>query len=639
MGCNNTKILKNNDDDVIVESPSDHVSTTTMKKNNSIMVDKTMTDDSFLNKLNKCLEDTTIIKDDLTEIEEMKDDIYIEKSYTNNGTILDNEKDFQEENEDKINENDIKLHLDVSLLNKQIINEHNNKLMHNNNDTPEKNEDDHDVNTTIDTNMNRMISIEMPSSPPLDNTFSHDDIIDNLNLSEIKKINKQASFDTSIMNNNNNNNNDSCPNESQISVVEVEDHIDEEEEEKEQQEKVDIIEQEINVKKIIEKQNFKQIETNHEYQKMTTRHIPIVMNTNRGLSLSDIRPLASSSSSLTTASSSCNLQQHTVNVNPTITTNSTNIDGITYPHNRQGIEALLDSTIQSARKIQKRAERYLSKSNSSNLNHSILNIDLNDNKEEEEKKIDYNHTLNNNVNFISNNSNNSSFRIYMKKTKRSKGKDDEVFNLRVLSDNVDDRLPLSIRRNINNTNNDSIRSINNINNNRETIRNSNNMNYNTNNNHGDKSVNLNSFTRRDIIHRENTFVKNELSWNKPKEMFTPKQQHFRYNTDGTNNIHDNNNENVENNKSNLHLNLDLIENPSNKLQNVVGSLIADDNHMVDRISKARAKYFKERGKRIQMENSINKRGHFSPRSPYINRHNNLSSIFRNSNSKPVRSFR
>ena len=45
------------------------------------------------------------------------------------------------------------------------------------------------------------------------------------------------------------------------------------------------------------------------------------------------------------------------------------------------------------------------------------------------------------------------------------------------------------------------------------------MNYNTNNNHGDKSVNLNSFTRRDIIHRENTFVKNELSWNKPKEMF------------------------------------------------------------------------------------------------------------------------
>ena len=132
MGCNNTKILKNNDDDVIVESPSDHISTTTMKKNNSIMVDKTMTDDSFLNKLNKCLEDTTIIKDDLTEIEEMKDDIYIEKSYTNNGTILDNEKDFQEENEDKINENDIKLHLDVSLLNKQIINEHNNKLMHNN---------------------------------------------------------------------------------------------------------------------------------------------------------------------------------------------------------------------------------------------------------------------------------------------------------------------------------------------------------------------------------------------------------------------------------------------------------------------------------------------------------------------------
>ena len=65
---------------------------------------------------------------------------------------------------------------------------------------------------------------------------------------------------------------------------------------------------------------------------MTTRHIPIViMNTNRGLSLSDIRPLASSSSSLTTASSSCNLQQHTVNVNPTVTTNSTNIDGITYP--------------------------------------------------------------------------------------------------------------------------------------------------------------------------------------------------------------------------------------------------------------------------------------------------------------------
>ena len=44
-----------------------------------------------------------------------------------------------------------------------------------------------------------------------------------------------------------------------------------------------------------------------------------------------------------------------------------------------------------------------------------------------------------------------------------------MFNLRVLSDNVDDRLPLSIRRNINNTNNDSIRSINNINNNRETI--------------------------------------------------------------------------------------------------------------------------------------------------------------------------
>ena len=87
------------------------------------------------------------------------------------------------------------------------------------------------------------------------------------------------------------------------------------------------------------------------------------------------------------------------------------------------------------------------------------------------------------------------------------------------------------------------------------------------------------------------------------------------------------------------MNLDLIENPSNKLQNVVGSLIADDNHMVDRISKARAKYFKERGKRIQMENSINKRGHFSPRSPYINRHINLSSNFRNSNSKPVRSFR
>ena len=99
------------------------------------------------------------------------------------------------------------------------------------------------------------------------------------------------------------------------------------------------------------------------------------------------------------------------------------------------------------------------------------------------------------------------------------------------------------------------------------------------------------------------------------------------------------NELVENNKLNLHLNLDLIENPSNKLQNVVGSLIADDNHMVDRISKARAKYFKERGKRIQMENSINKRGHFSPRSPYINRHNNLSSSFRHSNSKPVRSFR
>ena len=66
------KILKNNDDDVIVESPSDHISTTTMKKNNSIMIDKIMTDDSFLNKLNKCLEDTTIIKDDLTEIEETK---------------------------------------------------------------------------------------------------------------------------------------------------------------------------------------------------------------------------------------------------------------------------------------------------------------------------------------------------------------------------------------------------------------------------------------------------------------------------------------------------------------------------------------------------------------------------------------
>ena len=427
--------------------------------------------------------------------------------------------------------------------------------------------------------------------------------------------------------------------ESQISVVEVEDI--EEKEEEEQHQENDIVAKKMNVKESIQKQNIQQIETNQEYQNMETKHIPIVANTNRGLSLSDIRSLMASSSSSLTASSSYNLQHHTVNVNPVVVTNSTNIDGIPYPHNRQGIEALLDSTIQSARKIQKRAERYLSKSNS-NLNHSILNIDLSDNKEEEEEEniMDYNHNLNNhNVNFVSSNSNNSSFRIYMKKAKRSKVKEDEVLNLRVLSDNVDDRLPLSIRRNnINNTTNNRIRrsKINN-NNNRETISSSsNNMNY-INNNHENKSIYENNFTRREMIHHENTFIKNEVSWKKSKEMFTPKQQHLRYNNNNNNN---DDNENVENNnKPKLHLNLDLIETPSNKLQNVVGTLIADDNHMVDRISKARAKYFKERGKRIQMENSINKRGHFSPRSPYINRHNNLSSSFRNSNSKPVRSFR
>ena len=191
MGCNQSKPPIS-----VIEPSYGAPPTCGIKKEN--LVDETIAD-KFLPQSNECLgRDNAILHN-----AEQGDKVNCK--FTQELENLSNDGDIYV---DGINE-DIKLHLEISCINDNILK---NMAQHSNNNTEEKDKrmiEYHENDNCNDVDIDNS-ELEEISSPALENTYSQVDIIDNLNLSEIKKVNKQLSFSMP-------------PNDSQISVVEVED--------------------------------------------------------------------------------------------------------------------------------------------------------------------------------------------------------------------------------------------------------------------------------------------------------------------------------------------------------------------------------------------------------------------------------